>query len=93
MFHSLMVMLISLTSDWSLAKKYMNTIFINNLPNRSNERKWFHTEKVKKQIISETFRDVGYTDDLVLKSLLHILEQVTRSIDLYINSDRTVYLF
>ena len=48
----------------------------------------------------EIIMDADYADDLALlasmptqaKSLLHILEHAVRSIDLYINADKTEYM-
>ena len=61
---------------------------------RSNQRKWFHIKKVKKQAIScET--DTDYKDLVLLtntqaqaKFLLHSLKQAARDIILYMNTNK-----
>ena len=61
----------------------------------------FTQKKAKKQTISYRNYDANYADDLVLlantpaqaESLLYCLEPPARGIGLYINSDKTEFVF
>ena len=60
---------------WSLSRRYIGTIFVNNLPrlrttnfNKSYKRKWFHTKKKKKT--QETY---GITQKLLLIQTTQII--------------------
>ena len=67
--------------------------------NRSNEIKWFHTQK-KSRYPVETITDPVYADHLALlantpaqaESLLHSQKETARGIGLYVNSDRTEFM-
>ena len=65
-----------------------------------NERKGLQASK-KRRYPTQTFNDVDYADDIALlantpsqaESLLHSLERAAGGIDLYVNADKTEYMF
>ena len=68
---------------------------------KSNKRKWFHIKKKKRQYPTESMIDEGYANNLALlakrpaqaESLLHILEQAVGGISLYVNANKTEYIY
>ena len=90
---------------WSLARRYPSTISINDLCrlcltniSRSNKRKWIHIKKTKSKRYPT---DTDYADDLTLienlhaqaESLLHSLEHAASGIGLYMNADKTEFMY
>ena len=94
---------------WSLARKYINTIYVYNLSrlctiniNWSHKRKWCHIKKGQEADYSaETMTDADYTDDPALvanipvpaKFWLHNLEQAARGIGLCMKANKTKFIY
>ena len=92
----------------SLARRYIDTIFIYNLPrlntmniNRFNEKNSLTLKKAsRRQYSTETMMDADYTNDLALasnipaqaKPLMHSMKQAARDIGFYVNPNKTEFL-
>ena len=95
------------TDFFNIARRYITTIFVNNLPRlhtlnikRSNERKWLYIRK-KASSRQYSVKTITDADDLALlanalsqaKSLQHSLEQTVGGIGLHMNANKTIHVF
>ena len=93
---------------WSLAKKYISTLFFHNLPkfhtidvNRSKKRKWFHIKKSRsRRYPAETITNADYAAYLTLlaniparaKYLLYNQKQVAGGICFNTTANKTKFM-
>ena len=93
---------------WSSARRYISSISVNNLPrlrtsnvDRSYKGKWLYTKKKEPKSRRYPAKSITDTNDIALlantpaqaECLLHSLELVAGYIGLYMNANKTEYMF